>query len=156
MLVLVAAMFLQASSPPPPPSPPESHCFVREQTNGHVFVRYLGDRACVDFAPARTISGVWIDQFEGSSFYEGATSLSDIAGRKHTTWLTLDAQTELPAGFVRKRPTARAYRLTFVGRNARDMDRLPLEGYGHFGVSPGLVLVDRLTVWEDLGPAPGR
>lgn len=153
MLGLIASMLLQSATPPPD----KERCFLEDRKSAVVVLRYIGDRACVDFMPPRQITGVWIDQFEGSSFHENVGDLDGVRGRAHTTWLTIDKASVLPGDFkpARKRPP-HAYRLTFVGRTARDMNRKPLEGYGHFGMSPGLVLVDRLLSAEDLGPIPDR
>jgi len=34
------------------------------------------------------------------------------------------------------------------------MDRPSLNGYGHLGMSPGLVVLDEMLSLEDLGPMP--
>lgn len=153
MLGLITSMLLQSAAP----LPDKERCFVEDRTSAVVVMRYIGDRACVDFTPPRQITGVWIDQFEGSSFHEGVADLDGVRGRAHTTWLTIDDASVLPGDFKRvRRHPPHAYRLTFIGQTARDMNRPPLEGYGHFGVSPGLVIVDRLLSAKDLGPIPDR
>jgi len=148
----LAVLFLLQVLSSPPTAEPDRDCFVRENTNGVRVMRYIGDRACVDFGPVRTIEGIWVNAFEGSSFHEGAGTLDDVRGRPHTTWLTFDDDSVKPPGLRPTQHPPHAHRLTFVGRTAKDMQRKPLEGYGHFGMSPGLVLVDRVTEWRDLGP----
>ena len=39
----------------------------------------------------------------------------------------------------------------FVGRDAKEMNRKPLNGYGHMSMAAGAVLVDDLTGVTDLG-----
>lgn len=160
MLTLALALALQVA--PPPPSPPKDtrvdhtrdRCFHLERGGGGVPIMvYIGDRACVDLEPPREISGVWIHQFEGSVFIEGATTREEAVKTRASTWLTTDEQTVFPKNFPGNPLEAHAYRVTFVGRFAKDMRRKPLEGYGHFGMYPGLVLMDRMTAWEDLGRA---
>ena len=114
---------------------------------------YRGDRACVAFDDARSYEGVWVYQFEGSRFYEGATSLADLPEPDPRVWFSTDAETQWPDAPVER--SGRAYRVRFVGRQAADMDRKPLFGYGHFGASAGLVLVDRFEQLEDIGSAYG-
>lgn len=114
----------------------------------------MSDRTPVDFTAPREISGIWIDEFEGSSFHEGVHDLKEARERRHSVWLDMDEDSVVPPAF-HATDYGHAYRLTFIGRTARDMHRSPLEGYGHLGVSPGLVRVDRLLQWEDLGPIYG-
>lgn len=146
MLVLTALLL----QPLADRSAEQKRCNKEVLRNGVRSLQYVGDRACVDFTPARRISGIWIDQFEGSAFYEGAQDLAALGARKDRIWLSFDDGSIIPFGFKRV-GSGNAYRLTFVGRNARDMKRKPIEGYGHFGMSAGLVLVDRLVEWVDLG-----
>jgi hypothetical protein len=128
---------------------PKKSCFVEKQK----VIEYIGDRACVEFAPARRISGLWVDRFEGSAFFEGLTDLKQLRGRRSTTWFSIDRQSVLPPNFKRTF-RGNVYRVIFVGRMARDMDRKPTDGYGHFSMWPGLVLVDRALEWRLLGNDP--
>jgi len=152
----LAVLFLLQALSPPPLAGPDPACFVHETIGGVRAMRYIGDRACVDFGPVRTIEGIWVNAFEGSSFHEGARTLDDVRGRPHTTWLTFDDASVKPPGLKPLQHPPHAHRLTFVGRTAKDMHRKPLEGYGHFGMSPGVALVDRVTEWRDLGPIEAR
>lgn len=145
------ALLLQAA-----PETKLDRCHYWDRSGGVPAVAYIGDRACVDFEPAREITGVWIFRFEGSVFIEGAATREAAMEAKPSTWLTIDRQTVFPKGFTGNPIEARAYRVTFVGRFAKDRNRKPLEGYGHFGMYPGLVLMDRMTAWEDLGRTDGR
>jgi len=139
--MITASLLLAAAAP--------SRCFVDKVINNVPISEYIGDRACVDLDPPRTFSGIWVLQFEGSTFVEGAKTMKDVQGRRHTTWLTVDRQSVMPfrtdGGY---NPTY--YRVTFTGRSAADMNAKPLEGYGHFNMYPGLVVVDRMTSLKQL------
>lgn len=125
------------------------NCFVPE-VHGTTRVQvYIGDRKCVDLREPETLHGIWINQFEGSVFHEGADDLAKALAVRSPVWLSMDAQSVKPAGFVPAR--GHAYQLTMVARKAKDMNRQPLEGYGHFNMSAGLVLVDEIVAWKDLG-----
>ena len=138
------------------PAAAAGSCYREVLVNGEPMRQFTGYRHCVEFDPPRVISGIWIDRFEGMSFHEGIGDLALARGRKNPPWLEMDEQTIRPSDF-RSRPFAgmagQAYVLTFVGRTAKDMNRKPMEGYGHFGMSPGLILVDRVINWQPLGPA---
>ncbi len=130
----------------------EAACFRDETQNGIKFQVYLGDRVCVRFDPPRVIQGVWINNFEGSGFMEGAHSLNDANRSTDSVWLTIDEKSETPPELPRA-PNYRAYRIRFVGRTAHDMHRQPCrDGYGHLGCWAGLVLVDHVITAVDLGP----
>lgn len=153
--MLMLALALQAASVPAPETK-LSRCYYWDRSGGVPAMAYIGDRACVDFEPPREITGVWIFQFEGSAFVEGANTLEEAIKARPSIWLTIDRETKYPAGFQANPMEAHAFRVRFMGRFAKEMSRKPIEGYGHFGMYPGLVLMDRLIVWEDLGRADGR
>lgn len=132
----------------------KDRCWADASHNGIKVRAYKGDRICVDLAPATEMEGVWVNDFEGSAFYEGARSIADVKGRESTVWFTIDQETVLPPGFTRH--YGLAYRVKMVGRKARDMNREPLGGYGHMGMSRGLVVVDRIVRVDLLGPARER
>jgi hypothetical protein len=97
---------------------------------------YIGDRKCVALEPPRTISGIWINEFEGSSFHENIKRLREVRlgaeSSNERVWLTIDNET-LISPELKRRPSGRAYRIRFVGRNASDMLRKSGDGYGHLG-----------------------
>lgn len=61
---------------------PSHRCWADETHNGIKVRVYKGDRICVDLAPATEMEGVWVNDFEGSAFYEGARSIADVRGGK--------------------------------------------------------------------------
>jgi hypothetical protein len=128
-------------------------CFVEKRSGGVTLMTYIGDRACIDFKPARLYHGVFVDNFEGQSYYDGAASLADIKGRHDKVWFSTDGRTRLSVSIPGPRYQGGIYRVTFLGREAKNMNREPLQGYGHFGMSAGVVLVDDLTE-AVLLPAP--
>lgn len=132
-----------------PASAAPEHCYVMEGHGTARVMAYIGDRKCVEFRAQETIRGIWINQFEGSAFHEGVVDVNKALAVRSTVWLSMDDQTMMPAGFASKR--GHAYQLTIVARKAKDMNRQPLEGYGHFNMSAGLVLVDEIVAWKDLG-----
>ena len=156
MIALLLAATLAASAAEPPTPALDPRCYRREVTNNVPLIVYLGDRVCVDFEPPRIFEGLWIDAFEGSSFIAGARSLADRPATGESVWLTIDAESRVPARFRRARYPAQVYRVRFRGRGARDMHRRPLEGYGHLGMSAGVVLVDEMLAMESLGPVRRR
>jgi hypothetical protein len=104
---------------------------------------------CVLFQPRRRMHGVWVDAFEGQSFREGAGTTYDVPERRGNVWIQFQAAAR--AKLPRQEGSGHAYRIRFLGRKAKDMQRQSLDGYGHFGLSAGLIIVDRLIQIEDLG-----
>lgn len=127
-------------------------CFAKEIMNGVSVLRYLGDRKCIDFQPPRIFHGVYVDEFEGQAYYDGATSIEEIRRRGDNVWFSVDDETRFSAHFKGRGFRSPAYLVTFRGREATDMDREPLKGYGHMGMSAGVVLVDELIEAKPLGP----
>ena len=130
-------------------------CYVTTKLDHFRLKTYIGDRKCVAFDPPRTISGIWINEFEGSLFYEKVKRLDDVKLNDTKVWLTIDDETLMSAE-LRGRGFGRAYRIKFIGRTATDMNKKPSLGYGHFGMSSGPVLVDRIIDWEDIGQGDPR
>jgi hypothetical protein len=116
---------------------------------------YIGDRKCLIFDPPRTISGIWVNEFEGSSFHENVKRMKDIESSKHNIWFSIDDDT-LISPELKRRGLGRAYKITFIGRNANDIRLKSGHGFGHGGLYSGLILVDRVIDWEDVGPADPR
>ncbi len=132
-----------------PVSAAPEHCFVPEVHGTTRVMVYIGDRKCVELREPETLHGIWINQFEGSVFHEGVYDVAKALAVRSTVWLSMDDQTVKPVGFVPAR--GHAYQFTVIARKAKDMNRPALEGYGHFGMSAGLVLVDEVVAWKDLG-----
>lgn len=130
-------------------------CFVTSKLGQFRFMTYAGDRKCLTFDPSRTISGIWINEFEGSSFHENMKRLNDVQSGKYDVWLSIDNDTAMSPELER-RGFGRAYKITFIGRNARDMLGKSSGGYGHGSLYKDLVIVDRVIDLEDVGHAAPR
>jgi hypothetical protein len=131
---------------------PEAKCSVTSVRNGVTVIAYLGDRKCVAWKPRRTFHGIYVDCTEGQAYYDGARSLEEVKARKEHAWFSTDDVTRFTVAIPSPRYHCEAYRVTFVGREAQDMHRAPGQGYGHFNMTPGVVLVDDLTSLTDIGP----
>jgi hypothetical protein len=129
------------------------HCSGERVENGIKVIDYRGDRTCIAFGPPRRFRGIWLASMEGFDFVEGTTTIAQAKARSRKVWLTIDQQS-LVTPDLRRPHIGHAYRVSFIGRAAIDMHRKPPDGYGHMGMSSGLVLVDRMLVAKDLGPIP--
>ncbi|MGK6355469.1 hypothetical protein ACMGDH_09585 [Sphingomonas sp. DT-207] len=121
-------------------------CPTRERREGEfTVVDRSPDRQCVDFAAPREFTGIWIDEFEGSRFVEGVRDTSALPGfdQGKRVWLEIDDESRMPKAW-RREPSQQLYRVRFLGRASRDQDRPEAMGYGHLGMSHGLVLVDEM------------
>lgn len=149
LLMLPAAQDSAVGAPPVP-------CVDERVEGGTRVLVYRGDRTCVDFAERREFGGLWVNEFEGSAWIDGPASIAALPAdwREQRVWFSTDAQTRWPGEISRR--YGHVYRVRFIGRATRDMNRKPLEGYGHLGVSRGLVLADEILEFTDLGPLPGR
>jgi hypothetical protein len=142
MIWLVLAASVAVSGVPP--------CTRRIEDKQGEYFEYIGDRDCVVFEdPGRTYHGIWVNEFEGSRYYDKATSIAQVDWHDYRVWFSTDEMTRWPNSA--KYPRGHAYRIVFEGRQALDMKRPPLKGYGHMSMFPGLVLADRIISIEDLG-----
>ncbi len=149
--MLLAALLIQAAPPlqriylPPP-------CNREVGEGSRKSLVYRGDRICVDTDLPRIYEGVWIDEFEGQSFAEGATTRADLDPAALRPWFNTE---EALKQFTKPRGSkglwyGQLYRVRFVGRQAVDMNRQPSRGYGHFSLYPGLVILDEMLSIEPL------
>ncbi|KQM28695.1 MULTISPECIES: hypothetical protein [unclassified Sphingomonas] len=147
--MLLAALLLQAAASPDAKLrrlvrvPP---CAREAGEGSRKYLVYRGDRICVDLDLPRVYEGIWIDEFEGQAFAEGANSRADLNPTNRLPWLnTYEALTPFtkPAG-SKGLYYGRLYKVRFVGRQAVDMKREPMLGYGHFNLSPGLIVLNEM------------
>ncbi len=94
--------------------------------------------------------GIWFNEFEGSRFVRDAQSLPQAERDTTQVWLEIDDQSLAPARLIRNERLGSAYYIEFEGRETSDMHRLRGDGYGHLGMSEGLVLVDRIQKFRRL------
>ena len=100
--------------------------------------------------PKRRFRGIWVDQFEGSVFFEGAADASAIKEKIGRECLNLSVKREwLAYADERLAPTnhdhARLVAVDFIGRRTAYQGR-----YGHMGMSNSQVLVDRMIAAHPL------
>ena len=133
---------LRSLSPFGPPP-----CVVRDASG---MLASLPVDRCMWMRKPERLKGIWLDEFEGSRFFEGATTaaqaIRQVCGRPRGRgpwgeWLEEGRWPSPPLEPGEGR--ARLIRLEFVGR------RTAYPGsYGHFGGSRSLVLADRLSKAE--------
>lgn len=158
--MLLAALLLQAAAPPqgePPRLVQRPRCAIEVGEGSRKVFQYRGDRVCVDFDEPRIFEGIWIDEFEGQAFVEGATRRADLKpGTRHPWFNTYEALKPFTKPTGSSSTRRQLYKVRFVGRQAADMDRQALQGYGHFNMSPGLLLLDEMLSIEplDAGSTP--
>jgi hypothetical protein len=103
----------------------------------------------------RMYSGVWLYQFEGSTFVEGATSrpVNDVDPKK-AAWLDYDPEAMMPGPNYDDYDESagcypiHAFVVRFIGRRTTSAN-----GSGHGGLWGSAVKVDRLLGAKPLGPA---
>lgn len=112
--------------------------------------------ACSDFkmdGRAREFSGVWLYEFEGSTFVEGATTVpTQRPPYKETDWLDHPAEQKIRVGEPADESLdcypVRPFLVTFIGYRTRY-----LFGSGHLGLWRSELTVQKPISIEPLGPA---
>lgn len=105
--------------------------------------------------PDRQFTGVYLYEFEGSTFIEGATEIpSERPPYEQTDWLDWVEEPRLEALFDDQVGNADCYEvqpflITFVGRRTRD----PFRGAGHMGLWRSKVTIRRTISAKRLGPS---
>ncbi len=101
----------------------------------------------------RQYSGVWLHEFEGSTFIEGATEVPRTRiDYEKASWLSYDLK-KLPSAKIDEgylEPIncflTTPYHLTFLGHKITSAN-----GSGHMGLWPSEIVVDRMIVAKPLG-----
>lgn len=157
--MLLAALLLTqgAATVPPPAAAPV--CRREERSGGTVTVIRGPDRDCRRFRAARSYEGVWIDEFEGSRFVEGARSYDEARRRPASDaavyWLGIDGKSDI-AKVIPRRPGT-AYRIRLIAREMLpegQRSRFSLPGFGHMSMWHRSLLVDQVQVVEVIRTAP--
>ncbi len=136
---------------------PQRRCYTDvRQSDGSIVGHYVGSRACHDFLAPRRFTGVYVDEFEGQMFLEGAGVAERYVIPCRWIWLTVDEKSD-----VRRwaRPKdggnlSRVWLLDFVGRATPPAPNSH-NGYGHMGVFEGEVLVDQVISARLIGSYEG-
>lgn len=136
---------------------PQRRCFTDvRQRDGSVMGHFLGSRACYDFLPPRRFSGVYVDEFEGQMFLEGAKESDRYVIPCRWIWFTVDEKSDVSRwpGLKDSGNSSRVWLLDFVGR-ATPPAATGRNGYGHMGASEGEVLVDQIISARLIGSYEG-
>ena len=112
--------------------------------------KYVGDLNCWPFSKPHKIKGVWLVALEASEFYPDARALNETRGRSPGNWTP---QVWLQTRLLNNRPELRAagqgagprvYAVEFVGQQSL------CGAFGHFGIYPKEVIVDRFVMMRPL------
>lgn len=121
-------------------------CAHRQKESGIDVIVSIPDDQCFKMLPATRFRGIWLDEFEGSSFFENARNADEVktklrgilADRGGSEWLGWSKEGEsIPLA-----RSSRGYRLIaidFIGRRTAYSGK-----YGHLGGWKSEVLVDRV------------
>jgi hypothetical protein len=111
---------------------------TRQSGSDPVIFEHSPDRDCYRFDPPVRMSGIWLNDFEGSEFLPDGSTYSDRWTFSSRIWLEEDSWgSALPKD--RDENYGKAYAVTFIGNLSSYQG-----SYGHMGGSARLLLVDRL------------
>lgn len=136
---------------------PMRRCYTTtREPGGTTRYDYVGARACYDFLPPRRFTGVYVDEFEGQMFIEGAREAARYTIPCRWVWFTVDEKSDVRAwkGFNPQDDLSSVWLLDFVGRETRPAAG-GLMGYGHLGASDAEVIVDRIVSARLVGTYEG-
>lgn len=105
---------------------------------------------CLPFSSPRRMSGVWVEGFEYSAFFEGARSWNDVSEHafdfdQGLTWLSAKGGVNLPGGRTDSFGDYEVFHIEFTGRRS-----LCAFGYGHLGGSKHEVIAERIIATKPL------
>ncbi|MBD8677514.1 hypothetical protein [Sphingomonas sp. CFBP 13720] len=136
--MFLAVLLLQAAAPPPrsfPAPGDDAGC----------------DRNAIRYTDEREWDGVWINDFEGSEFIEGATSLAGLRRNVARAWFDDRDRAAFDGTEFVPGPFGKAYRIRFIGRRSIDAPPGSRCGFGHMGMSTATIVATRITAMEPLG-----
>ena len=123
-------------------------CASVEKFDDVKFVASKPTDECFKMEKPRRFRGIWIDEFEGSTFYEGITSVSAAKRRMASNSAAPDSKVEWLTWHRGNRVpelTSRVVLIDFVGR------RTAYPGhYGHMGGSDSEIIVDRMIFAREI------
>ena len=139
--MLLAALLLQAVPPLPPFPPPGSDRGC--------------DRSAIRYTAETEWTGIWVNHFEDSRFFEGATSAAKLDRRAPGTWFDDRGNIALTSVPMEHRGYGKAYRIRFLGRRTIGPAPGYRCGFGHMGSSSAGIVPTRIISIERL-PDPHR
>ena len=99
---------------------------------------------CYTFEKPRKWKGVWLNQFEGSTFCPAGSQCShELADYPQQIWL------EFASPRPDKAEVGAVYEVEFIGRRS-----IGKGNFGHMGVSENDIIVDRIISMKELQPPP--
>lgn len=125
-------------------------CYRRVERNGVVEAEFIGMEKCYRFDPPRRFHGVWRDAFEGSAFYDSLDAMPAYTAPVAADFAWLDVE-KVPAADLRMdcRRCSEVALIDFVGRKTSFRGR-----YGHMGMSPNYIIVDKIISMRRLPTPP--
>jgi hypothetical protein len=81
LLAIAAVIFL----PDAPAAQTADRCFRDTIVIGYHVKAYIGDRECIDLNHPQRFSGIWMNKFEGSMFFNDTHNLDDISKKSADT-----------------------------------------------------------------------
>ena len=122
-------------------------CASRRNIDGVSIIEGLPLDQCYKMQPARRFRGIWLDEFEGSTFFEGFSDISRVRSEirrrmnkpaAYGEWLGWNENRKNPV-LSSSGGNARLVAIDFVGRKTAYPGR-----YGHMGMSNSEIIVDRV------------
>lgn len=133
--MLLAALLLQAV-------PPQRFPLLGDEPNC--------DRTAIRYTLEREWAGVWVNHFEGSQFFEGATSTVNLDWRHRGTWFEDRGNLALTSVPLNDRGYGKAYRIRFLGHRTIDAPAGYRCGFGHMGSTDAEIIPTRILAIERL------
>ena len=121
-------------------NPEDPPCTQKRHEKGIDFLESLPTDQCYKMLPTQRMRGIWLNEFEGSTFYPGATT-SHPRSNGHLIWLDT-SRTKLVNNWAKP---GRAVLLEFYGRRTRYRG-----SYGHMGLFDLEIIVDRVISAREL------
>lgn len=116
----------------------------------------LDDLRCAKLTEEREFIGVWIDGFEGQTFFEGRNGWVRRDEADHPPWTWLNTENTYAGIYEMAKTTpsgrsGRQFLLVFRGRQSAKPGR-----FGHLGVFEQLVISEKIVSAEEIFPPGGK
>jgi hypothetical protein len=124
-------------------------CSRKEIISGITVDARIPDEQCYKLRPAQRYKGIWLNEFEGSLFFENASTPAEVKSRyralrglhgRGKEWLTFSEKLEPSFRRRHSNRNSSMFLIDVIGRRAAHTGR-----YGHMGASESLMIVDRIN-----------
>lgn len=134
------------ASPGAPRDPSQDPCFRRVGEVWH----HVGEGNCVELPPPQRMRGVWIHDFEESSFIPNASAIlgADNRIRFRVNLQVVPEDIARVSGIPLSTREAQAFSIDIIGRRSKN------SGPYYIGADEYIIVVDRVISARYLGPAP--